>query len=73
MFSWEAYSLAEARWAFDYVDYHMGTAVDTPELRSLVERLAKERGLEMKACTLAELDALWDEVKQRPQDDSSRK
>ncbi|MCI0494045.1 ChbG/HpnK family deacetylase [candidate division KSB1 bacterium] len=26
----------------DYVDYHMGTAVDTPELRALVERLAKE-------------------------------
>lgn len=26
----------------DYVDYHMGTAVDTPELRSLVERLAQE-------------------------------
>jgi len=26
----------------DYVDYHMGTAVDTPELRALVERLAQE-------------------------------
>jgi hypothetical protein len=26
----------------DYVDYHMGTAVDTPELRALVERLAEE-------------------------------
>jgi len=26
----------------DYMDYHMGTAVDTPELRSLVERLARE-------------------------------
>jgi predicted glycoside hydrolase/deacetylase ChbG (UPF0249 family) len=26
----------------DYLDYHMGTAVDTPELRALVERLAKE-------------------------------
>lgn len=36
-----------------------------------VERLARERGLEMKACTLAELDALWDEVKQRPPADSS--
>jgi tetrapyrrole methylase family protein/MazG family protein len=31
-----------------------------------VERLAKERNLEMKACTLAELDALWDEVKRQP-------
>ncbi len=29
----------------DYVDYHMGTAVDTPELRALVERLAREYGL----------------------------
>lgn len=29
----------------DYVDYHMGTAVDTPELRELVERLAGEYGL----------------------------
>lgn len=29
----------------DYVDYHMGTAVDTPELRALVERLAQEYGL----------------------------
>ncbi len=26
----------------DYVDYHMGTAVDRPELRALVESLAKE-------------------------------
>ncbi len=30
---------------FDYVDYHMGTAVETPELRALVERLAHEHGL----------------------------
>jgi predicted glycoside hydrolase/deacetylase ChbG (UPF0249 family) len=29
----------------DYIDYHMGTAVDTPELRSLVERLSEEYGL----------------------------
>jgi chitin disaccharide deacetylase len=28
-----------------YVDYHMGTAVDKPELRSIVEKLAKEYGL----------------------------
>ena len=26
----------------DYLDYHMGTAVSTPELRALVERLARE-------------------------------
>jgi tetrapyrrole methylase family protein/MazG family protein len=30
-----------------------------------VERLAKERGLEMKSCTLAELDVLWVEVKRQ--------
>lgn len=29
----------------DYVDYHMGTAVDRPELRALVESLAKHYGL----------------------------
>jgi len=28
-----------------YLDYHMGTAVDKPELRSIVEKLAKEYGL----------------------------
>jgi predicted glycoside hydrolase/deacetylase ChbG (UPF0249 family) len=26
----------------DYVDYHMGTAVSTPELRAIVEKLARE-------------------------------
>jgi predicted glycoside hydrolase/deacetylase ChbG (UPF0249 family) len=31
----------------DYVDYHMGTAVRTPELREVAERLARERGLAM--------------------------
>jgi predicted glycoside hydrolase/deacetylase ChbG (UPF0249 family) len=30
---------------FDYVDYHMGTAVETPELRAVVEKLAREYGL----------------------------
>ena len=29
----------------DYLDYHMGAAVQTAELRSLVERLAREYGL----------------------------
>lgn len=29
----------------DYVDYHMGTAVDRPELRALVESLAKQYSL----------------------------
>jgi len=31
----------------DYVDYHMGTVVQNPELRDLTERLAKEYGLGM--------------------------
>jgi predicted glycoside hydrolase/deacetylase ChbG (UPF0249 family) len=31
----------------DYVDYHMGTAVSTPEFRALTERLAKEYNLGM--------------------------
>jgi predicted glycoside hydrolase/deacetylase ChbG (UPF0249 family) len=29
----------------DYVDYHMGTAVATPELRAVVERIANKYGL----------------------------
>jgi hypothetical protein len=29
----------------DYMDYHMGTAVDRPDFRALVERLAHEYGL----------------------------
>ena len=31
----------------DYVDYHMGAAVSSPEFRALTERLAKEYGLGM--------------------------
>jgi predicted glycoside hydrolase/deacetylase ChbG (UPF0249 family) len=31
----------------DYVDYHMGTAVRTPESRAVVEKLAREFGLGM--------------------------
>ena len=31
----------------DYLDYHMGAAVETPELRSMVEGLAAEYGLGM--------------------------
>jgi predicted glycoside hydrolase/deacetylase ChbG (UPF0249 family) len=34
----------------DYVDYHMGTAVETAELRALVERLAREYGLGISRC-----------------------
>ncbi|MNY06576.1 hypothetical protein D3C86_1393380 [compost metagenome] len=29
----------------DYVDYHMGTAMSTPEMRTIVEKLAKKYGL----------------------------
>lgn len=29
----------------DYVDYHMGTAMSTPEMRAIVEKLAKKYGL----------------------------
>jgi hypothetical protein len=29
----------------DYLDFHMGTAAATPELRAIVERIAKEHGL----------------------------
>jgi len=29
----------------DYVDYHMGTAVSTPALRAIVEKLARKHGL----------------------------
>lgn len=29
----------------DYVDYHMGTAVSTPELRAVVERIAEKYGV----------------------------
>jgi len=34
----------------DYLDYHMGTAVETAELRALVERLAREYGLGISRC-----------------------
>lgn len=32
----------QSRLPIDYLDYHMGTAVATPELRALVEKLAQE-------------------------------
>lgn len=43
----------------DYVDHHMGTAVATPELRAIVERLAARHGLALVG-TLGESTAtLW--------------
>jgi tetrapyrrole methylase family protein/MazG family protein len=54
---------------FIHVDAESALAASTQKFARRfreVERLAKKRGIEMKACTLAELDALWDEVKQQP-------
>lgn len=34
----------------DYLDYHMGTAVDTKEYRAIVSRLASEHGLGVSRC-----------------------
>jgi predicted glycoside hydrolase/deacetylase ChbG (UPF0249 family) len=63
----------------DYVDYHMGTAVDKPELRALLERLAKEYGLAISryfgeidvngvygAPPAAKLDTLLDRTRKLP-------
>ena len=41
----------------DYVDHHMGTAVSTPELRALTERLAEEYGLAMAALYIQSYDS----------------
>lgn len=41
----------------DYVDYHMGTAVSTPELRTLTARLASEYGLAMSADYIQSTDS----------------
>lgn len=35
----------KSRLNIEYVDYHMGTAVDKPEYRAVVEKLAREYGL----------------------------
>jgi predicted glycoside hydrolase/deacetylase ChbG (UPF0249 family) len=65
----------------DYLDYHMGAAVQTPELRALVERLATEyqvgisryfgeldmRGV-YKVSIEAKTDSLSEQLKQLPSD-----
>ncbi len=43
----------------DYIDYHMGTAVSTPELRALVEKLAAEYGLGISRYFNESADTLW--------------
>ena len=63
----------------DYIDYHMGTAVDKPELRALVENLAKEYGVGISryfgeedvngvygAPPASKLDTLLDRTRQLP-------
>ena len=44
----------------DYVDEHMGTAVSTPELRALVEKLAKEYKLGISLYFNESYQTLWD-------------
>jgi len=63
----------------DYLDHHMGTAVDRPELRALLENLAKEYGLAISryfaeedvsgvysAPPAAKLDTLLDRTRKLP-------
>lgn len=44
----------------DYLDYHMLTAVSTPELREIVERLAREHGLGLAMYFGERSASLWD-------------
>ena len=44
----------------DYLDYHMLTAVSTPELRAIVERLAREHGFGMAMYFNERSTSLWD-------------
>lgn len=43
----------------DYVDYHMGTAVSTPKLRAVVERLAKRYKLGISNYFGEEYKSMW--------------
>ncbi len=49
----------------DYLDYHMGTAVSTPELRSLVEKLAKEYKLGISVYFDEAYASLWEIAPER--------
>ncbi|MDH3745889.1 MAG: ChbG/HpnK family deacetylase, partial [Acidobacteriota bacterium] len=44
----------------DYLDYHMLTAVSTPELRTIVEELAREYGLGLATYFGERSASLWD-------------
>jgi predicted glycoside hydrolase/deacetylase ChbG (UPF0249 family) len=44
----------------DYLDYHMLTAISTPELRAIVERLADEHGLGLSRYFGERSASLWD-------------
>lgn len=50
----------EAGLDIDYLDYHMLTAVSTPELRTIVEGLAKEYGFGMAMYFGERSASLWD-------------
>jgi len=50
---------------FDYLDYHMGTAVSTPELRSLVEKLADEYKLGISVYFNEVYTTLWEIAPER--------
>lgn len=50
----------EAGLEIDYLDYHMLTAVSTPELRSIVEGLAQEYGLGLAMYFGERSASLWD-------------
>ncbi len=50
----------DAGLAVDYLDYHMLTAVSTPELTAIVERLAKEYGFGLSRYFGERSVSLWD-------------
>jgi predicted glycoside hydrolase/deacetylase ChbG (UPF0249 family) len=49
----------------DYLDYHMLTAVSTPELRAIVEQLAADYGLGLSRYFGERSVSLWDEAPER--------
>jgi predicted glycoside hydrolase/deacetylase ChbG (UPF0249 family) len=49
----------------DYLDAHMQTAYSTPELRALVEKLARERGLGISTYFGERSASLWDVAPER--------
>ncbi len=53
----------------DYLDYHMLTAVSTPELTEIVEQLAKEYGLGLSRYFDERSTSLWDVAPERKLDE----